>query len=107
MHIGPDPPKTGLMHPLPMPWDRGLGTQSKVACNCTSLQTDTPWEDATCGTSERRHPREGPFRLDDLPVSGQLVGYHTELARNVACSQANFPEISPGQESPQESTRGS
>ena len=43
---------------------------------------------------------QGPFCFHDLPVSGQFVSYHIEPARNVTCSQANFPEIAPRQESP-------
>ena len=44
-----------------------------------------------------------PFCLNDSTVSGQFVGYHIEPAWNVTCSQANFSEIAPRQESPQES----
>ena len=47
-----------------------------------------------------------PFHLNDLPVSEQFVGYHIEPARNVTCPQANLPEITPGQEPPQEGTQG-
>ena len=58
MHTGPDPPMTGSMHPQPMLWDRELGIQTEVVCSCILLQTDPPWEDATCGKSEQRYPGE-------------------------------------------------
>ena len=47
-----------------------------------------------------------PFRLNDLLVSGQLVSYHIEPARNVTCPQANLSEVAPGQKSPKKSTEG-
>ena len=104
MHIGPDPPKTGLKHSLPMLLDRGLGTRTEAVCNCTKVHLGKVPSVADLSKDIRGHRS---FRLNDLTVSGQFVGYHIEPARNVARSKANFSEIAPRQESPQESTEGS
>ena len=48
--------------------------------------------------------RKGPLCLNHLVVPGKLVRYHIQVARNVPCSQHNFPGVASGEKSPKEGT---